>query len=79
MPETPPHQGRSSKAHFFVIACLIARELELPENIRLVIVADEYFEDRTGMVVADSRTKSQSALVAHSIFTKKLRRAGDRY
>ncbi len=36
-------------------------------------------KDQTGMVVADSRTKSQNAVVAHSIFTEKFRRAGDKY
>jgi Protein of unknown function (DUF3800) len=33
----------------------------------------------TGMIIADARTKSQNANVAHSIFTKKFKADGDAY
>jgi Protein of unknown function (DUF3800) len=36
-------------------------------------------EDDTGLVIADSRTKSQNAQVAHSIFTQKFKLSGDCY
>jgi len=35
--------------------------------------------DSKGMIIADSRTKPQNALVSHSIFTRKYRAQGDEY